>query len=330
MKVVDYLDVTMNLNNGTYRPYHKPNSDIMYIHSESNHPPAVIKQLPLSIESRLRTISSSKEIFDEASKTYQSALERSGYNHVLAYENDTINNLSGAKSRKRNRKRNIIWFNPPYSKSVATNVGRYFLVLLEKHFPNSHKFRKIFNRNTVKVSYSCMPNIKARINQHNKKILQKHSRTARNDEPVNTCNCPRNTECPLENNCLDKNMIYSAEISSNLPNYESKVYKGICSTTFKARLGNHKKSFNNERYEADSTLSKEVWRIKRNGGNFTIKWKKEASHRSYQPEGKSCLLCKNEKLVIALHDDKDLLNKRSEIISRCRHRCKYKLKNLVF
>ena len=71
MKVVNYLDVTMNLSDATYRPYHKPNDEIMYIHNESNHPPAIIKHLPLSIESRLRTISSSKEIFDEASKTYQ-------------------------------------------------------------------------------------------------------------------------------------------------------------------------------------------------------------------------------------------------------------------
>ena len=42
MKVVNYLDVTMNLGDVTYRPYHKPNDEIMYIHSESNHPPAIL------------------------------------------------------------------------------------------------------------------------------------------------------------------------------------------------------------------------------------------------------------------------------------------------
>ena len=53
-------------------------------------------------------------------------------------------------------------------------------------------------------------------------------------------------------------------------NYGTKVYKGICATTFKECLGNHKKSFNNERYEADSALSKEVWKFKREGGEFYI------------------------------------------------------------
>lgn len=320
----------MNLSDGTYRPYHKPNDEITYIHSESNHPPAIIKQLPLSIESRLRTISSSKSIFDEASKTYQDALERSGYNHILKYEDDQEDNSGRMNHQKRNRKRNIIWFNPPYSKSVTTNVGKYFLKLLEKHFPKHHKFRKIFNKNTVKVSYSCLPSVKAKVNQHNKKILQKDSGETRNNETVKTCSCPRNTECPLNNSCYEKDILYSAELNSNLPNYGAKVYKGICSTTFKERLGNHKKAFNHEEYEQESELSKEVWKIKREGGEFHIKWNKEATHRSYRPEGRSCRLCDNEKLVIALYEGNNMLNKRNEIISRCRHRFKYKLKNLIF
>ena len=71
MKIMNYLDVTLNLDDGTFRPYHKPNDEIVYIHSESNHPPSIIKQLPISIESRLCNISSSKEIFDESVKVYQ-------------------------------------------------------------------------------------------------------------------------------------------------------------------------------------------------------------------------------------------------------------------
>ena len=34
-------------------------------------------------------------------------------------------------------------------------VGDYFLELLDKHFPQQHKLRKILNKSTVKVSYSC-------------------------------------------------------------------------------------------------------------------------------------------------------------------------------
>ena len=82
MKIVNYLDVTLNLNDGTYRPYHKPNNEIMYIHSESNHP-AIIKQLQSAIESRLCNISSSEDIFNESAKVYQDALTKSGFKHAV-------------------------------------------------------------------------------------------------------------------------------------------------------------------------------------------------------------------------------------------------------
>ena len=39
LKIVNYLDVTLNLKDGTFRPYHKPDDQIQYIHTESNHPP---------------------------------------------------------------------------------------------------------------------------------------------------------------------------------------------------------------------------------------------------------------------------------------------------
>ena len=53
LKIVDYLDVTLNLNDGTYRPFHKPNEETTYIHVESDHPPQIINKIPRSIEKRL-------------------------------------------------------------------------------------------------------------------------------------------------------------------------------------------------------------------------------------------------------------------------------------
>ena len=50
MKIVNYLDVTFNVNDGTYRPYQKPDNIIHYIHIESNHPPNIVKQIPKTIE----------------------------------------------------------------------------------------------------------------------------------------------------------------------------------------------------------------------------------------------------------------------------------------
>ena len=45
MKVVNYLDVTFNLNDGTYPPYQKPDNIIQYIHVESNLSPNIIEQI---------------------------------------------------------------------------------------------------------------------------------------------------------------------------------------------------------------------------------------------------------------------------------------------
>ena len=75
----------------------------------------------------------------------------------------------------KNCKRNI-WFNPPFSKNVSKNIGKYFLPLIQKHFPNNHKYHKIFNKNNVKVSYSSMTNIKSVINMHNKKVITEKNR----------------------------------------------------------------------------------------------------------------------------------------------------------
>ena len=53
MKTVNYLDITLNLNDGSYRPCKKPNEETNYIHVNSDHPPSILKQLPKSIEKRL-------------------------------------------------------------------------------------------------------------------------------------------------------------------------------------------------------------------------------------------------------------------------------------
>ena len=56
-------------------------------------------------------------------------------------------------------KRAIIWFNLPYSMNVKTNIGITFFKLLQKHFPPTHPMYTIFNKNKIKISYSCFPNM---------------------------------------------------------------------------------------------------------------------------------------------------------------------------
>ena len=68
MKIVNYLEATLNLENLTFRPYQKEINQIKYINTEFNHPPSIIKQLPIFIESRLSSLSLSGEIFQDYMK----------------------------------------------------------------------------------------------------------------------------------------------------------------------------------------------------------------------------------------------------------------------
>ena len=317
LKVVDYLDVTFNLNNGTYMPYRKPNNTTTYIHKESNHSPNILSKLPGMIERRISDLSATKEIFENSKDYYEEALKKSGFDGKLNY-NQPQPNLG----RRRNRKRNIIWFNPPYSKNVKTKIAEEFLKLIDKHFHERHKYRKQFNRNNVKVSYSSMPNMASIINGHNRKIL--------NDEQAEerTCNCRNPGECPLEGKCLTKEILYEATVTADLPRYEVRTYKGITARAFKERLKEHKKSFNNKKLMNETELSKEIWRIKDRGGTSNVKWKMVKRARSYNPQSKRCLLCITEKLAIAEHEGRDMLNKRSEAVAKCRHQNRYSLANM--
>ena len=305
IKIVNYLDITLNLNDSTYRPYHKPGNEITYIHKESNHPPNIIKQIPLSIESRLSTLSSNEDIFNESVHIYEDALKKSGYNHKLTYTKNTNNT-------RKNRNRNVIWFNPPYSANVTTNIGKSFLYLIDKHFPAHHKFRKLFNRNNIKISYSCMKNVGSIISSHNKNILN----TAQTTEQKQ-CNCINNKLCPLNNKCLSKNIIYQAKISSSSINSKEKIYIGVSETKFKLRYANHKKSFTSLKYKNDTELSKEFWKIKENGDNPIIKWSVLKYCKPYSQSSNRCNLCLNEKTELALFSGDNLLNKKTELVSKC-------------
>jgi len=167
LKIVNYLDVTLNLSTGKFCPYRKPDNYPLYINAKSNHPPSIIKHLPATISTRISSLSCDADEFNKASRVYNDALKTSGYRECLQY----ARNNNQSSHRRRNRPRNIIWFNPPYSENVQTNIASSFLRLIDKHFPKSHVLHKIFNRSNVKVSYSCTGNMSSIIKSHNAKIL---------------------------------------------------------------------------------------------------------------------------------------------------------------
>jgi len=191
-----------------------------------------------------------------------------------------------------------------------------------KTFPTTphHRFHKIFNKNTIKLSYSCMPNVKNTIANHNHKILNSNTQKDRSNA---TCNCNNKTNCPLNGKCLTKSVVYRATISTQ---QTKSHYIGCCETPFKTRYSNHLQSFKNQKYRNATALSKEFWKLKETGANPTISWNIIKRAHSYRSGSKRCNLCLEEKVAILQADPQNLLNKRTELVARCRHRSKFKLR----
>lgn len=317
LTIVDFLDVKFNLANSSFMPYRKPNDLPVYIHKESNHPPTIKKELPRMISKRVSELSSNEQIFNRACPMYEKALKDSGFEEKLEYTRPLPNSSNAENQAKVNRKRKIIWYNPPFSQSVKSNIGKKFLKLVLKHFPRNNSLHKIFNKNTIKISYSCMRNVSSIIASHNKKILSP-------EPPSRTCNCINKNNCPLQNKCLTQNVVYKAVVR-NTSDDEIRNYAGMTQPIFKLRFSNHCRDANIARYKNSTELSKYIWSLKDDNKIPSVSYEV-----IYTVLGKSsnyfCRLCATEKLVIIENlDDNSFLNKRSEFISKCRHTNKYLL-----
>ena len=158
------------------------------------------------------------------------------------------------------------------------------------------------------------------LSTHNKKLLKSH-----NGKPeFKPCNCMYKPSCPLNGNCRDKAIVYQATVQAK---DQSKNYIGLCETEFKARFYNHNHSFNSNSKRNATELSKFIWSCKDFGINPAISWKIICHATPYQHGGKVCNLCPAEKYEILTANDDALLNKRTELINKCRHKNKYKLIN---
>ena len=89
---------------------------------------------------------------------------------------------------------------------------------------------KIFNKNTLKVSYNGCKNISSTISSHNRRIIK----------PPNNeygCNRTNRNSCPLDNKFLKPKVKYQADVSA--PTTVEKTYFGLSATAFKERYRNH-------------------------------------------------------------------------------------------
>ena len=241
------------------------------------------------------------------SHLYNDALKSSGYNENIQF---VRNQNQGVLNKSRNRSRNTIWFNPPYSQNVQTNVA--------KHFPKSHMLHKIFNRNNFKVSYSCTTNMANIIKNHNQKILNEC------DDVQNRrkCKCRNNDLCPLDGECLTSKVIYEATVTTT--SSDTKTYIGTTENDFKTRYNNQKLSCKDWKHSHDTALSKHIWDLRDSNTSYEIKWRviKKANVSKGNPS--RCNLCMSEKLwILTAHDVSLLINKKSELITKCRHENKF-------
>ena len=167
-----------------------------------------------------------------------------------------------------------------------------------------------------------MPNTKHAIDSHNKKLLT-YTNTASTTE-TRTCNCRIRTDCPLNGNCLTKNIIYQTTVTRQDDN-SHETYIGLCATDFKTRFRNHKSSFTHQYKQNQTELSKYIWNLKNNNINYKIEWKIMQKSQPYSNTTKRCNLCLTEKYITTYKPKESSLNKRSEIASSCRHSRSYLL-----
>ena len=325
MPRMNYLDVTFDLPSEKYWPYRKPNNEPLYIHAKSNHPPAVLKHISKNIGDRLSHISCDEAEFNRAKPAYEDALKSSGFKGDLSYKPPA--HSAPEQKKKRTRQRNITWFNPPYDLNCKTNVAQQFLNMISKYFPRDHPkdLGKIINRNTVKVSYCCMKNVGSIISSHNAKILCPQKEKLEFEKKP--CNC-RKVNCPLDGACLQKHVIYRADIKA--PNNPEMSYVGLADTTFKERWRNHDTSFKYPDKRKVTALAGHWWKLRDAGvlaKDITVKWSIVQQALPYKCGTRRCDLCLSEKLHISTLDRRKKLNDKSEVVSDCRHRPKYLFSN---
>ena len=205
---------------------------------------------------------------------------------------------------------------------MATNVGRAFLKILDEEFPDNHVFHKISNRNTVKISYSCMPSLKQKMDGRNKSTLQKTT-----TPPIlKECNCRRPADCPMAGNCLKSSVVYHATVTTE-DSKLAQTYVGLTETSFKARFANHKSAFNDQSKRQHRAQQACLAFEGSQGLKFQITWRILKQTSPYSPASNRCNLCQWEKYFIICRPELATLNKRSELVTSCRHVNKFLLEN---
>ena len=175
----------------------------------------------------------------------------------------------------------------------------------------------MFNRQTVKIGYKCMPNMATTVARHNSKVI-------RGDNPsavqAKKCDCEGGTPfCPVEGECRQKGVVYKASVTERMSG-KTETYTGLTGREFKERWKEHQKDFENTKNRTKTMLSSHIWELKDRGLDFLVKWEILDRATTYNPVSKKCPLCLKETYFIMYTKGNSSLNKRGEVYNTCRHR----------
>lgn len=164
--MMDYLDVKLNLNDGSRRPYRKPSGRVQYINRRSDYWGLILNQIPRAVEEQLNKISSSDEIFDDAKMPCLDALGKA------EQKTDMKRKKHRHVRRKKGRKKNITLRNSPLSRSIQTDIVKEFIGLINNWLDSKPSPKSKFNTSTINISYSASPNLASYIPKHNRNLLK--------------------------------------------------------------------------------------------------------------------------------------------------------------
>ena len=326
----NFLDITINLEKSKTAPYRKPNHSKNYVNKQSNHAPAILKQIPIGVTERIFKLTSVIEERKDEVSSYWDALREKGYEKdvkIIKEKAEATNFSVEEKSQKKTRKRRILWYNPPFSLQHQ-RIGRLVLQTVESVFRpgvldnNGIECYRIFNRKHIKISPSCLPNLYRRISGINKMKL--YGKKSGSKAAKAGCNCRDKSNCPVPDNCLAKNVIYEATVTAgrsedmlkgDIPGKWTRRYIGS-SVEFKKRFYSHTSDIKNQK--RTTALANYITDLKEAESHYQIEWK-ILSQNLNTHDGKSCQLCQREKFLILFDKKGNLLNKKNEICSNCRH-----------
>ena len=143
-------------------------------------------------------------------------------------------------------------------------------------------------------------------------------------KPTNnkTCSCRQKSDCPLNQNFLSEFLVYNAVVNTS----ETLNCYGTCEKSFKERYNKHTLPLKNKSRQKSTELSNHIWQLKENSENYTINWLIAMKAHPYICGMRKCDLCLCEKLLVARANSTSLLNKRDELLPKCRYMNKFTLK----